>query len=43
MTLFEGICYRKHIGFAKGLTNHLQTDGQSAFSKAARLKLQVAC
>ena len=35
MTLLESIRYRKHIGFAEGLANHLQTDGQSAFSEAA--------
>ena len=35
MTLLEGIRYRKHIGLAEGLTNHLQADRQSVFSEAA--------
>ena len=27
MTLLEGIRYRKHVGFAESLADHLQPDG----------------
>jgi hypothetical protein len=27
MTLLESIRYRKHVGFAESLTDHLQADG----------------